>query len=408
MRVAILDARPGAGGVTVFSFQLRDGFRSLGHQADYVTFTKSGRTPATLSPTWWQERPLNASSSFSWWHQLPDVVAKFADARQVLSDYDLVLLAEPAFRINRKNPDVSWLEVLASSPVPWSTFFHGVYYNSRGTPFLEETLSLPTFSGTGFFLKHQVHASNPDVFDRLVPNQVLVTHLPYALQNTHTLPSSAKIIGMTGRFGPQKGHPMVGRHAATLVPANWSLQLYGACQSGRGPNETFLLYEHLLNQGWRGERDASASPSVAVPWRVEDTPGNRAVEYKGAYTPMVNTRFPIYIHASYGAITRGHVEYAMLEALDCGNVVVAPSHVQDGIDPGKRFRVVEYAEFERAQRPGKEDPHVIRSLQEAIRTAVDLVADRATRNEMILHNRTKIVALHDPAIFVRRILEELS
>src|SRR5690606_41359396 len=79
-------------GVTKWTFEVVHGFRALGHHADVISFSKSGRKRVTE-----KKRRFDGSLSggWHWWPESPDVQGKWADAVDMLNEYDLIVLNEP-------------------------------------------------------------------------------------------------------------------------------------------------------------------------------------------------------------------------------------------------------------------------------------------------------------------------
>lgn len=149
MKIALHDPNLRICGPVVSMMHLKIGFEDLGHQADVVALTKSGKA----SIHWvddYQDAPLGCG----WSPVVPDRTEKFKDAGAVFDEYDFIVLSDPRCALPDKNALKAgelptYIQHLAATSTPFSFPLNGNRYDEAGAPFLEQLVSLPNFAGYG-------------------------------------------------------------------------------------------------------------------------------------------------------------------------------------------------------------------------------------------------------------------
>lgn len=376
------------------------GFQVLGHDVDIVTFTKSGKRRIT-----WGDDGMRLG--MSWWRSEPDVVAKTRDAADVLNSYDFILLTEPKhMTLDREATKAGdgtlpyYVEALRKVTKPWTAVLCGPLFQEDRAPFIPELLESP---GLKTFV-----ASGPDcaiTSPFLNPETVPIVSYPYQPQLAVTDPVPFRpIVGMTGRIVPNKG-PAFLAHAITddrwTVPLN--VELHGSASIGTGPNFTFLIWEHLLEHGWAGERIVPEKyrrigPDVLRPWPfISENPAQtKSVEYLGGFNDAVATaqRMGIYVGLTDSRYSSG-VEFALLEAIDAGCYPILLEHL--AVQPWI-MAVLPYVGPPSMTRLNKQqDPEKLDALLGAVQHGHDMTSNDAQRRHISEFNRQLLRELHDPS-----------
>lgn len=440
MRVAVYEPRPRTCGVTSYSFHVRDGFRALGHEADVVSFTKSGkpRRPDAI--------PNARLHTWNWWTEACDVYARLDEAHTVFDGYDLIYLNEPkhgsldreAVREGKKAEDPNhlptYIEILQKTKTPWMSALHAPLYQPAKAPFLAEALSAGNFLG-----KLIVHQQGTD--EGMAPGMLdAVSLLPYpwvpyvpSLAIDAPLPPLGRVI-THGRFTENKGGPTVAAVAETALPEGWELEMHGAVSGGNGPSSSYVVFEVMNNNGWRGERkgqlDYYKYPKDEVlnnwgdiisgwPWYVEKD--GRRVSYHGGYLNGVEVagRGAVACALTSPKFARGF-ELTALEAIDAGSTLVMPAYAL-WADDNHRVRSLQH--FERTLTMGQTktanqvqgqgnwrwdrfSPAAKAELIQGVRETCEATRDNPTwRQEVVQHNREVLRSHHDPATFAQYILD---
>jgi hypothetical protein len=413
VRVAIYEPYPRVGGSIIWSRHAQAGLHALGHSCDVVASTKSGKTPVL-----WKTDAIDKWQTVGnrWAQFTPDVVVKQSDLFETLRGYDLVILPD-AWSVLHDNraakagvePDyLTLLGDLGRVGVPWTTVLHGTASTYATAKFTDRLFhATPGFSRS--LLTHfAVPSELPERFNGLTLNPV---PLPYAPVHDLDGPFYQGLrIGMTGRLVPIKGaHLLVGAVDREAVPFYWSVDLAGGADVGYGDSYSHQLWRALTTHGWD---DASvdspnANPKRALPWKAFKT-HRPIVRYTGAYRHGVDVASQLTVHATLtNASLTSFTEYATLEAIDAGCVVVAPARHVD-----RRYHAVLVHELGKTTLRGIFDESstvspVVERVANALQVAVRHAEDPVTRSEdYALYNRRVLREIQDPATVMAVLLRE--
>lgn len=437
MRVAVFEPLPRTCGVTAWAFNLAHGFRQLGHDCDVVSFTKSGRARSTRG------KHGGARLGWQWWQDEPDVVARWADAPDVLDSYDLVVLNEPKngtldSAAKRAGIEPEYITALRQTTVPWLSALHDARsYDKVRAPHLEATVTAGNFTGTLIECRPGSYANASWALDGHVRQLQSWPWLPYRQRGVPADVLRERVIGMGGRVTPHKGFPALA-YVAAEFPAAWHTRFFGPEPGGMGAAFTFRLYEALVrHHGWTGyragnpenfdgskqrqeDRDINnwGSVNAAWPWYLERTwapaGGELATHhllFEGAYTDALATwaRCAVGIQLSTDEVVTTF-EYTTLEALDAGCLLVLPTYyTKDFRGAGQSFDIEWLAQYGRvpASLTGKrgivwDDEVAAKEVVTAVTRATERIEagdfDRTT-------NQRAIATYHDPRHLAGRILE---
>lgn len=433
MRVAIYEPRARTCGVTAYSHHVADGFRMLGIHADVVSFTKSGRerrpdsTPNARLHTW------------GWFTRACDVYGRLDQAHEILDTYDLVYLNEPKHgsvdrEAKRQGGLPTYIEVLQKTKTPWLSALHAPLYQPGKAPYLAEAFAAGNFLGK--LIVHQ-QGTTEGMAAGLMDGIELLEYpwVPYVAQHPidHPLPPLGKVI-THGRFTENKGGPTVAAVADVALPEGWELEMNGAVSGGNGPSSSYIVYEAMYNNGWRGQREGQYDTHMfekdatinnfgdiisGWPWRVEKD--GRAVSYKGGYTSGIEVaaRGAVACALTSAKFARGF-ELTALEAIDAGCVLVMPQYALWADD---NHRVCALKDFERTLTMGspKLENQQLRGstwrwdrfsvaaraeLTGKLMATCQATIDNPTwRQEVVHHNREILRQYHNPAAFAQYILD---
>jgi hypothetical protein len=428
MKVAIFEPFPRTAGITTWAFELVHGFRDLGHEADVVSCTKSGRAKATRSTG---DRPR---TGWQWFDQAPDKVFTWTGAPTALDAYDLIVLNEPKnnpldapARRNGYTPE--YVDVLARTKTPWVTAFHdGTAYRADKAPFLTQTMALPSFSGVAIQCRPGAYEAAAYAAGGHVKKLLSWPWLPYRTKyrELDLLPVSRRPphLGMTGRMVSTKGYTSL-LAVADQVPPPYETRIYGSESGGHAPCQTFTWFEAMvMHHGWKGLRGDPTKPSdvrtehsisignfapinTVVPYGMRHPETGAVYRYMWAFTDRMSLYDDLQIMFMLSkrdlATT---LEYAALEALDAGCVLAAPKYVVSDMR-GADYDFV-WLDVEQGVTMGKgrgftwrvpaERDAMIRGVQAAIETVPSY--DPTT-------NRAKLDTYHAPRHLANAILEAL-
>lgn len=419
MKIAIFEPDPRVCGPLSWAGHLQTGFRALGHQCDIVSATKSGRKPAHWG---------NVKTGGKWWATAPDVITKMAELYKTLHDYDFIILPEPksplADKLSMKAAkndggpmEVPWYVVqLIWSQKPFTTALHGNSYAEKGAPFARTLFNAANF--TGKLIVHSKDSWTSDPLIQSIPGVELV--LPYAPRNDIDAGfPRMKTVGCTGRFMFNKGSHIVGLAGQHLDP-DTTVEIWGSCSVGRGPNLTFNLYEVIKPMAVPGQyiRHHNSDPNhpkanedgnIVQPFlydvRIKD---HALVRYLGNYVDPVGTcaRLGVHVDLTAKKYSGGLVEFVTLEAMDAGSVCITPPHVSDPAN----FRTLVLDWF--VNPPGSvtsavKDPDTTLRVATAIKQALSFQDQPyEVHRDLVRHNRESVRRVNDPKVIAERVLEE--
>lgn len=343
MKIAIYEPKPRVCGPMTCAQHLRTGLRQLGHEANLVTFTKSGKPSVT-----WGEGGMRFG--VRWWSSAPDVVAKFDDAAEVLQGYDAVILSDVRTVFEDKQavkgesalatgrPD--YLVVLERAGVRFTTALHGNNYPPSEVPFAAELLALPGFTGTAITYS----PTSPLLSKELWPDVRWVdSPLPYEMRSSPSddvIPTHSdgrRHVGITGRYISVKGQHVFAVVAGRgMLAPGITVDLHGACSVGAAASASFKTLEALIDRlNLTGERffvdsyggaitHAKASNVIKpYPW-VVTAPRDTLIKYHGNYTSGYDVCGGLDVHVDLTASSFSDgMEFSQFEAIDAGCLQVS-------------------------------------------------------------------------------------
>lgn len=381
------------------------GLRALGHDCDVVSFTKSGRPRknwGTMVPgTGWYDRPV-------------DVTARYRDCKDVLKQYDGVMLTELLIGLqDRQALKENWSlpfygRVLDLAGVRWSTTLHSFSYSEKAAPFAAALVALPSFAGAGLSNVDSARVIRDNTPLRGIPWQK--TTIPYTLCAPDDMIPARGVAGCAGRFVHIDGFHVLAMAAAyRTLPVDTIVQLRGACAISNRASLSVEVYEQLQAMGYeQAHRDGE---DVFRPhnWWVMSPWGT--VRYDGPYagwpeSVRASSAFQVFVSVMADENSHGSCNYAQLEAIDAGCMQVAtPLHWRPsfrGLCPPAIPTMPSLTSIPR-------DP----AAEAWTRKVGDQVAqalswDDAMRLHVAKHNRDVIRAEHDPLVTAKAIVEVLS
>lgn len=342
MRVALFEPTPRVCGPVTSLLHLKEGFRRLGHTAEFVTFMKSGKPRASWGVSAERiaaEKETTGSSLLGcgWTQQMPDRIEKHKDAVAVLDEYDLIILAEPKGVVQDKEPAREYMKIdtpyyiqwLHATKTPWTTALHGPQYNFKRARWLKELFESPTWVGRGVTYGRWLDFTQSDEMGVLKQFEWEPMPLPF-VPSRELIPGEPPrdSVGITGRMTPNKGPGVV---AFLPLCIDVDVSLWGACAKGQGPSFSYDIWEKLAMAGgtqlWRGGPNKH-TPLNPFPWEVEAN--GRRIRYYGNY--VGNEPFAtLWVHCNLTSpkFSGGLVEFATLEAAAAGRPIVANANVMD-------------------------------------------------------------------------------
>jgi hypothetical protein len=426
MKIAVFEPFPRMCGVTKWTFEVVHGFRSLGHHSDVISFSKSGRTRVTNKK---RRFDGSLSSGWHWWPESPDVQGKWANAVDMLNEYDLIVLNEPknatcdreAKRMKIDAPE--YVDVLKRVSTPWMTILHAPQYTESMAPFLVPTLDSPSF--TGYVIEHQAgsYDSGRWAFDGRVKMIQPWPWLPYRRRADQVAQGIERqwVVGLGGRFVTNKGHHMFA-WLADRFPAHYKSRLFGSESGGVGPASSFEVYEALTkHHGWSGARAGESPPDEfnnqgdkihCWPWwlsKVDESGYLHVLEYTGGYdNPLVQwSECTVSVNMTSRKFAVG-LEYTSLEAMDAGCAIVLPAYSLN-LTGADQYQTHRMHKFTAPLTIGKNGVREHLGNPEEIADVIGTVhaADESVRSGS--HdpavNRAAIDQYHDPVHLARTIVE---
>jgi hypothetical protein len=443
MRIAIYDPAPRVCGPSAWCWHLKAGVEALGHEADVVSSTASGKPRARWQRAEVTFHGVRDGCDFA---RMPDVVVRHDELPDVLNGYHRVVLAELRCPPQDKNVVGRgvplYVAVMRKCRRRWTSYLHGPM--DVELPYLAELLDAGRFTGKLLSLHEDLYdlprygGLFGGVERRTVP-------LPFVRRRRVGSIPEARTIGMLGRLTGVKGQQAMFAMAA-FMPRGTRVEAWGACAIGKGPRESWLLAMMLRYLGWDVEVQLSKEycakfmPSFVTSgdWQYVDMeailkhvtrrPAQRpylwrarrsGVEaaYRGAY-PLGDPRAALSEMGVGVSITASSfarwVEFTCLEYVDAGLLIVGARHLMTSsrlayipVD-AERFPVVRREDHAMAERPlTKGYVAELRSLKTAMLAAVEQVGS-STHREMAEHNWDVLRKDHSPARFAERMLECLS
>ncbi len=474
-RVAVVEPFFRTSGVTTYAHHLAEGFRQAGCDVDLVTFTLSGKERSGDTSS--RQKNGNVKSGWQWSPYKGDYVRRWSEAKATFDEYDFVFLNEPRcapldkramrklgkgdIKIGRQriaDHEIEYLDVpeyiraLSESKTPWGTCMHDPGYGRKLAPFLPQLLELATPSVIMTHRPQSLESAQWAIdeagleeeatiqgWEEHPLHEVRTPFLPYVsrpLENTadHTF-------GMTGRYINNKGQPtLVGLAATGRVPAGWTVRIGGASPLGAGPNHTFLTYESLTvtHYDYPGKREGNGNVTTGDPWEV---PGIAA--YDGPYDDAVDysaRAHAVHVNATeVGFSGVGSLEYADLEAVDAGCLLVLPHHRNvPEVSPTRATRGLTHSDTRGITDPGAHPPEdspiegayvaseydlvkclnaelypidlartqTLSNLAEACRLAANDWTDTKRRASIVDYNQSVMRELSDPKKYAELVLSE--
>lgn len=423
MKIAVFDPKPRICGPTTAAFAMRDGFRELGHRADAISLTRSGKPTVH-----WGTVRTDVGFSFSGFS--PDRVEKFSDGARVFDEYDLVYVSEPKCppldRRSKKNATKAgtgewvpeYVRALLDSKTPWVTRLGGPLYDRNRAPHLATMLQrkpLLVLSDTTGCIRSGKWAG-------LHENKFMRDPKVIKRRGGHDIVMHERI-GMIGRFIAQKGqHTLLA--ISHLQP--WPVECWGASSTGMGATFSFKTANMMTKAGWTvvieepegiGENTKRKRP---MPWRAT---GKGDVRYMGGYADGVKVakRLGVCVMLTGKNFSYG-TECSMLEAMDAGCLVIAPKHLvlddwkllrlelfenSPSLKPGVSNENGEYTDSPDSDvyRPKLIGKEVLRELLDTVRMSEKLHGTKS-HVDMAYHNRQLLEREHNPKKVAKKLLRE--
>jgi len=396
------------GGFATWTLHVRDGFRALGHEADVVTCTRSGKPRAS-----WSSHKI---TNFKWRAEPYEVVTKYTNAVDTLNGYDGIILVDPCvYRQDREAlrglsalvPDVpDYVTILERVSRPVTVAIHCSRYERAKLPFLDRLLSVPTFNG-------KVVTHSRDTFEEhqeLWPDLTMAHALPLPYRARHAVDgeissTDGNVVGITGRYSSIKGHHVLAHAwAAGYLPSADAVVLYGGGDTFRGPSASRITYERLLSSypDLVG-KIADGSPSFSLPWTI--TNGHSGLGYVGNYYDGYAAAESMDVHLNLTTrVASGALEYAQLEAIDAGAAQLSLAHRWDQDYLGVVLPSVAKWPGDVKLSAGK-SADVLQAIGDGVCDLLDL--DPSARAERRHHNRKILALKHDPKLAAQAYLDVL-
>jgi hypothetical protein len=413
VKVAIFEPDPRVCGPSAWVSHMKNGFERLGHEAYTVAATKSGRTHSHWG---------NVKPGGKWWMKTPDVVTRMDSLHHEFDRYDLILLPEPkvplADKLAQKADDGSmpfYIEALSKTRTPFTTALHGNPYNDKNSPYAGEVLSLPNFTGT--IIGHT--APLRTVSEAIAQYPQVDIPLPY----TTTVDVDAafprnRTVGITGRFMFNKGSHIIGL-AGQYLPPDVTVEIWGSCSTGRGPNLTFNLYEVLKPLAGKNYKryhnsdmnhpKANEDGNIVQPFPYDVRPdGGALVRYLGNYTDAVEVCGRLMVHTNLTAdrYTSG-MEYSTMEAMDAGSLCITQDNVSS--DPAYRTLVMKgwNGPAGSVKTAFEKRPEETKQVADKVMEVFDYFeANEDAHRDVVRHNRQALRDNCSPELVVKRVLDE--
>lgn len=410
MRIAIVEWWPRICGVTDWGIHLGQA-NVPGTTVHRVTFSKSGRRLAAWG-----------TKGAEW------VPYKLADAPEVLSSYDLVILDDiicqaPEVDGKAKKAGVLpyYVDVMSKVRAPFTAMIHdGAYPNKDAT--IVALLALPNFSGVLMATRNAALSRIREVGSGGAVRWALYPYLPYdptLIADGPAVRTKAAI--MSSRFSTTKGQDT----ALWLLPKFKELEavhLWGFNSYGK-PSLAWRLYEMALAMGY----ETSHFPE-------KGKVGRHPLMYKfytGPFTVRMGGEKYLYYHGKYAGLgdvdwspwlglsltnerLTGTLEYNILDNVARGCVAVVPAHQLSEVGPGysAAFPSIPYrrASFKydleaKVVEPRKTDwseVGIVGTVDDLLTSGDNDLLDLSRRQQAMLRE------WHEPARVLARLLEVLG
>lgn len=437
-RVAVVEPFFRTSGVTTYAHHLAEGFRRAGCDVELLTFTLSGRERAGDTSS--RRADGQVKSGWQWSPYKAERVLPWSEAARAFDEFDLVFLNEPRcapldkrgmrrlgkgdIKLGRQKvadhdleysdvPD--YIRALSESKTPWATCMHDPGYGPKLAPFLPQLMELAPPSLIMAHRPGSVESGQWAATEAATLIRVETTpHLPYASRPVKN--TAGRVVGMTGRYINNKGQPtIIGLAAEGLLPprpkgSQWRVAVGGASPLGAGPNHTFLSFESLTQRyGLPGERQGNGNVTTGDPWAVYSQEGPLLVSYDGPYDDAVEysaREHAVHVNATeVGFAGAGSLEYADLEAVDAGCLLVVPEH--RNVDGAYVARSYELSQCLNAElHPITERRRAtLESLSRAVSDAALSWEDERDLEQAVEMNLATMWERSDPAAYARKVLE---
>lgn len=407
MRIAIYEPETFVGGMLTWALHLKTGLLRLGHEAELITFTRSGKPRAA----WGRTTGMKARPSQY------DRVFKYTDAREALVGYDGIIQNDPISYLQDaavRKGDVTltpgvpdYITVLRQAACPITTTVHCGDYNERNFPFRELFRELPTLTGTVVTHSETTFNAGRELWPDWTP---IAVPLPYAARSD---PSDTSLdnqpwkrrIGITGRYTAVKGHRALAAAKAYGYLDGLAVELWGGADVTAGPSATTQTFEQLIAASFTGTR-APGSASVASPWRINTR--DQYVEYRGGYLDVwpVTQRLDVHVNLTTTVASGGAVEYSQLESMDAGCMQVSPAHRWTDDFVGEVIPGVDRWPTDRKFREKHDDSVMLELIGEAVEETYD--CSIGERLGIRHHNQDRLRRIHDPASVAQAFVDALT
>jgi len=421
MKIAIFDPYPRVCGVTTTRLVLLDAFRNLGHEADLVTCTKSGKAPCYWGIDSNHKHYKNgrmAEWGVRWFDGMPDKIFRADEMGSELNTYDAILLAEPKCPMLDKGaekrldwPDYYW--ALKETKTPWITCCFSSQYSETQAIFAEDLLKLPNFSG--FVAIRECHLKSLQDRDLVgdKPVKFIGVH-PYRVRNAPDAPvPTKKALGFIGRVVPNKGVTVL-TDAIPDLDDSWEIEIHGSTSIGMGGCATLFIADHLKSLGYEISYGAVNKKDRAevlrpFPW-VATKKGAPRVEYFGGYMRgdvlNVCNRFAVNVSCTSSEFQQEQIESTGMEAMDAGCIGLHPDHQLIAAP----YKAVDIPGFTKP--PSYKKPFEFHEeLMNAIYLAEEIIGTD-THRQWAAENRKILKELHSPEriaeVFVELMMEARS
>jgi len=419
--------------VVTYSHHLKAGFIDLGHQAEVVTFTLSGK-PSTSFTAGPRDTKGVVRSGWGWSTLGFDRCERWDHAAEVLAEYEVIVMEEPRCapldkRTLRKlgNGDIKiGREIVQSYSVTFEDLppyiaalmnfegkiavtLHDPWYGFRHAPFLYQFMS---YVNPDIVITHRDKALASAEWARTDGSPELrIPHLPYVRAPHGDTWERTPTISMTGRYINNKGQPTLALAAALdLTPGGYDIDIGGASPLGAGPNHTFLTFEGLTKEyGFEGKREGT-DVTRGWPWKAFRDDGT-FIEYSGPYEDPVKflRTAAIHVNATDPAFSGpGGIEYSTLEAMDAGCVIVVPRSAMPltGRPEAMTFDITKLANAE-LKPVGEERFDTAQNLGVALADASDIFEQDGYADDLAVENYKVLDKFHAPKLYAQKVLEAL-
>lgn len=403
MRIALVEWWPRICGATDCAIHLSAG-GARGDVVDLVTFSRNGRPRKDwVHPELWK-------------------IHRQDDAVEVLNGYDLVIMSDvacfaPEVYKTRDGGPPWYVETMRSIRAPWTAIFYGNPYGPKHDPTIAALLESPSFAGK--LVTHR----GPKAIERFARFGFDRFHVdPYAPYDFGWRPVDpparrTRSLIMTARIMTNKGQDVA---TAILGRLKGDVEVWGYNAYGF-PSIAYCNWELATALGYRTTKPAlrrgcNAKHPNAYKFYTgayaARAPDGQTLRYHDAYETLADVDWSPAIHVSLANETFGGIlEFASLDAVAAGAVVVAPEHA---LEYG-RWKTIETIPYrtgavrwnpDRGEVRDTTDPHeidaTVRRLNELLMTPVGELAAIAAAQ------RAEIERLHSPRRHLREIVAALG